>query len=251
MKNSLYHILWPGGNTTALVTKKIPKNKHVQIAKRILNKHKNVEQVGFLEKPKNPKADIRLQMMGGEFCGNASRAAAFLEAMKNNKKFLKLEVSGFPEILEATTIGNKVTLILPGSFFIKMEKLQDIQIVDLMGIKFISKNSAKSIFEAKRLIKKYKNKSPAVGVIYVSKKENKIKIDPVVWVKKTNTCYNETACGSGSIAAAIAEFKLNPAKKSFSIIQPSKETYRITITGGKNRINKIKFQGRVKYIKKK
>ena len=62
------------GNTTALVTK-IPRNKHVKIAKQILNKHENVEQVGFGETKKS-KADIHLQMMGGEFCGNAVRAAA-------------------------------------------------------------------------------------------------------------------------------------------------------------------------------
>ncbi|MEK7086058.1 MAG: hypothetical protein AAB953_03540 [Patescibacteria group bacterium] len=253
-EQSLYHILWPGGNTTALVTKKFPRNKHVKIAKQILNKHENVEQVGFLEKPKNSKADIHLQMMGGEFCGNAARAAAFLEAMKNNKKSFKLEVSGFPEILDATIIGSRVALTLPGSFFIKMEnkkeQSQEIQIVDLMGIRFILKKFIKqnAISEAKKLIKKYKNECPAVGVIYLSKKGNKIVIDPVVCVKKTDTCYNETACGSGSIAAAIAEFKLDPTKKSFSVIQPSKVIYAVTIIGNKNKINKIKFQGPVKHL---
>ncbi len=252
MEKPLYHILWPGGNTTALVVKKFTKNKHVKIAKQILSKHGNVEQVGFLEKPKNSKTDICLQMMGGEFCGNAARAAAFLEAMKNNKKSLRLEVSGFPKILDATINGSKVTLTLPGSFFVRMEnkkeQSREIQIVDLMGIRFILKNSAKSISEAEKLIKKYKNGCPAVGVIYLSKKGNKIVIDPVVWVKKTNTCYNETACGSGSIAAAIAQFKLTQTKKSFLIIQPSEVTYAVTVIGSKNRINKIKFQGPVKHL---
>ena len=54
-------------------------------------------------------------MMGGEFCGNAVRAAA-LEAMKIIKIF-QIGSFGFPEILDTTVIGSRVALTLPGSFY--------------------------------------------------------------------------------------------------------------------------------------
>ena len=63
----------PGGNDTALVLKKdfSPEEKKA-INDEILENDKSIEQVGFVEKGKEPE----LQMSGGEFCGNATRSAA-------------------------------------------------------------------------------------------------------------------------------------------------------------------------------
>lgn len=238
-----YHILWPGGNTTALVEEKFPRERYVLIARQILAENKMVEQVGFLETPENPEAAVRLQMMGGEFCGNASRTAAYFWATKTGLKSFNIEVSGFPELLHAEVDGDDVVLQLPGSFFQKVDK----HIVDLMGIRFIIQEFPKDLNKAQSLIEKHKGDFPAVGVIYTNFEDEKITIDPIVWVRETNTCYDETACGSGSIAAGIAAFLKNPGKNIFTVTQPSNESYTISLESKNGQISNIKFRGVVKY----
>lgn len=238
--------LWPGGNTTALVVGKFPHEQYVSIARKILAENKIIEQVGFLEKPENSKAAIRLQMMGGEFCGNATRATAYYWAMKTGLKSFKMEVSGFPELMETKITGEEVELKLPGAFFQKIESGK-IKIVDLMGIRFIIQQFPKDLNEARKLISKFKGTFPAVGILYTSFEDKNITIDPIVWVRETNTCYNETACGSGSIAAGIVNFIKNPKKKTFLVTQPSGEVFIIKIQGSKNKILNIIFSGIVEY----
>ena len=238
-----YHILWPGGNTTALVEEKFPRNEHVSVARKILAANKELEQVGFLEAPGNREAAVRLQMMGGEFCGNATRSIAYLWSMKTGLKSFKLEVSGFPELLTAEVVGNEVELQLPGSFFQRAHK----NIVDLMGIRFIIQEFPKNPSKAQFLIEKYKENFPAVGVVHANFDDEKITIDPVVWVRETNTCYDETACGSGSIAASISASLKNPGKTVFAVMQPSKESYMIALESENGQISNIKFRGIVKY----
>lgn len=243
MSELKYHILWPGGNTTALVEEKFPRSEHVSIARKILAANKELEQVGFLETPENPEAAVRLQMMGGEFCGNATRTTAYFWAMKTGLKSFNIEVSGFPELLDAEVDGDDVELKLPGSFFQKIDK----NIIDLMGIRFITQQFPKDLKKAQSLIEKHKEDFPAVGVIYTDFTDEKITIDPIVWVRETNTCYAETACGSGSIAAGIVASLKNPGKNVFTVTQPSNESYTISIESKNGQISNIKFRGVVKY----
>lgn len=283
MKKIKSHILWPGGNTTALIEEKFPRAKHVSIARQILDTDKTIEQVGFLENPENSAAAVRLQMMGGEFCGNATRTAAYYWSMKTGLNSFKIEVSGFPGLLNASVENDKVELELPGEFFQKINYEgtgpDKMAIIDLLGIRFVTQTSEKSLEQARKLIEKCSADFPAVGVLYVGNlTASPISIDPIVWVRETDTCYNETACGSGSIAAAIAAFSESfsaidgknrsfsgtsqktsvnnqktpsfsgPSQKTFSVLQPSGETFTIEIHGSVDKITKIKFGGTVKYM---
>lgn len=90
----------PGGNNTALVHDLIPRQYHGEIAKEvILKKDTDGEQVGYLELSTLPKTVCRLQMMGGEFCGNATRSTVMLIA----KAFLTGDVGLNPFALEHIT----------------------------------------------------------------------------------------------------------------------------------------------------
>lgn len=63
---------------------------------------------------------------------------------------------------------------------------------------------------------------PAVGVITRRGSGNAMEIEPVVWVRDLNTCFYETACGSGSIAAAIADCLLDDSElRVIPVHQPS------------------------------
>ena len=71
----IYRIFIPGGNDTALVLGLEPdaaRRKTINAA--IMRRHPNVEQVGFVSLAPDPP---QLMMAGGEFCGNATRAAAW------------------------------------------------------------------------------------------------------------------------------------------------------------------------------
>ena len=63
----------PAQNVTVLVTSPVPRDRQAETAAKLLA-YDGVggEQAGFLETPTMPGADARLQMMGGEFCGNAA-----------------------------------------------------------------------------------------------------------------------------------------------------------------------------------
>ena len=48
-------------------------------------------------------------------------------------------------------------------------------------------------------------KEEAAGVMFIERKNGKIILSPVVFVKEINTLFYETACGSGSVAVGIYE----------------------------------------------
>lgn len=228
-----------GGNPTATVydSDHHPDN-YARINYRLQKDSLQIEQVAFYEEQDDlPK----LQMAGGEFCGNATRAfACLLKELSPNKSEFNFYVSGFPGIVSA-----KVKIKELGLYFcevrfenfnysIRNKELdsKNISIVDLGGIIHIIVDESILPFDEKNYEKKMKEMKnelgidcDAVGVLWLSKKNNKIAIKPVVWVKNIDTCYYETSCGSGSIAVGLAE------NKNVEVLQPSGGTIYVRIEG--------------------
>lgn len=93
--------------------------------------------------------------------------------------------------------------------------------------------------ETMKLIEKLNlENSEAVGVMYLESVDNKLKINPVVWVKEINTLFYETACGSGTTATAIVKSYIEGNDVSVDILQPSGYVINATITGIKE--NKLR-----------
>ncbi len=88
-------ILNPGGNITALI-KRIPASLPLRklINDAVMKQFPEVEQVGFYTK------QARLQMAGGEFCGNATRCLAYL-LLGGKPGKVSLNVSGANKELAA------------------------------------------------------------------------------------------------------------------------------------------------------
>ncbi len=81
MQRLKYAKLIPGGNTTIIIFDQVPRKHQALLARTIMEQHSDCEQVGFVEPASgNSKAICRLQMMGGEFCGNATRCLTWLVA---------------------------------------------------------------------------------------------------------------------------------------------------------------------------
>ena len=93
-----YTVIDPTKNITLLVTTPVPRDVQPRVAAELLRRERDAEQVGFVEglAAGNP----RLQMMGGEFCGNATMSmAAWLhrDLPIGESRALTLPVSGASE----------------------------------------------------------------------------------------------------------------------------------------------------------
>ncbi|MCL2280935.1 D-alanyl-D-alanine carboxypeptidase family protein [Candidatus Saccharibacteria bacterium] len=197
----IYEITAAGGNSTIIETDTIYENLAIR-GNYLLNLSETAEQAGFI----NGRA---FQMAGGEFCGNGSRAAAIIMSnFKTNK--IRYSVSGFQNIVEAT-VEKLVDNIFNVSAEFKDLRYEiatknDCRIVKLDGIthiivkvKKIPKNTR--VILSEKITKYNLENEPAVGLIYLT--DNKI--TPLVYVKKVDTIYEETACGSGSVAVFLAD----------------------------------------------
>lgn len=256
MERIKYLIYRPAGNDTALVygtnyTKEMKK----KINDSIMKKHSNVEQVGFI----NNTGRKELQMAGGEFCGNATRSAAYnyLEGMPG-----KIQISvNLKDLILAGVDKNKnawCEIPLYRQNNIIKEKENGIFIVELKGITVIvikeveaqkylkNKDNLKQI--GKKLIVDYNliNNS-AVGVMFCEKEaENeKIKINPIVWVKDIDTLFYETACGSGSVAVCLVESYLKKQGQKIDIIQPSGLTITANVDYKENNFERAIISGNI------
>jgi diaminopimelate epimerase len=95
-----YIIYDPTHNITALVTSPVPRPLQAPAAADLMRQNPSVEQVGFLEPSQDhDAARLHLQMMGGEFCGNAAMSAVSYLAEQDNlptgmRAEYLLEVSG-------------------------------------------------------------------------------------------------------------------------------------------------------------
>ena len=167
---------------------------------------KDVEQVGFIS-PAYEGAPLRMDMMGGEFCANATRAyglysASFYDTdglvdievyvsghegttdviadVKNQKAYVALDA---PIGREKLTIdGKDCTLIkLPGISHLVVEAEEDKGFVD----------------KALEVLKK-DHKDEAYGVLFFDKE--KLEMIPYVYVEGSETLFREGSCGSGTIA---------------------------------------------------
>ena len=219
-----FYIVDPGGNPTAIVRGVFTKKEKENIARIILIRNKFVEQVGFWSEGNNV-SDATLEMAGGELCVNALRALAFLVAREQKLRIVKIQTPLIRKPVMLNVAGKKVSVTLSRNL-IRVRGSQ----VSLPGIIHTCIDRSSLTDSPEDLLKQKKNnKVPASGVIVYSEiKRGLLSIDPYVRVEKLDTCFHESACGSGSIALAC----LYAAKFSIQrcvIIQPSRSKYDVVV----------------------
>lgn len=235
MKKTVIVCKIAGGNETALQTIKGEiKGVNGRIGKVLLRAYPTAEQAGLLY------IDVeRLEMAGGEFCGNASAAAAVLLAREVAKPTVSYSVSGFEGSVNAEVIllgcgKYRVRTSFEGmnykveSFEHKGERLSAVDMKGIIHI-LIEGTFPRSNYESiqRSLINELAlHGRKAVGVIWYERQAGKIYINPVVWVKAIDTIYYETACGSGAIATALCTGSQN-------IFQPTGRYISVDIDEGR------------------
>ena len=260
----------PVENMTIFVLDQLPRKDHITISNRLMDySNLHAEQVGFIESSKNHADLIRLQMMGGEFCGNATRSlAAFMvhsqhpEIEKIGSKFMvPLEVSGIDEVincevepLEKTNLYmSKIKMPVPLSINKIIiddsgNKVKTIR-VDLPGITHFIVNKDKINDKDKyyEIIKSVMAKEDydAFGIMYYD--YNKNFMEPLVYVRSTDSLFWERSCGSGSCALGCALAFLNKESLEKEIHQPG-GLLKVSVGYENHNINSLYLNGEVEIV---
>lgn len=200
----------PAGNRTAIVRTPVPADQRAQIAAKILQINDlRAEQVGF-ETPSMMGGAGRLDMMGGEFCGNAARSYGYLlwkekqEAQQDTREIeagnILIEISGSPHPLCVFCDPAQ------GSSFAEMPMPTAIEYSPEGFPLVIGEGITHMILEDRepdqalnlRLIDKYGQSWDAFGIMFLKGEQ----LIPVVYVAAAGSLVYESSCGSGSLAAA-------------------------------------------------
>ena len=216
-----YILANPTGNITALVTGEVAQDERLKVVREIFDTEPSCEQVGFVDVAGDKR--ISLEMMGGEFCGNATLSAAAYCAKTNrlaDEETIIVDSSGADEPVPVKLVRleenyYKGTLEMP-------VPVLDGTVVHLDGIshKIVSSDTM-SHEEAEAAIKGYADQIDALafGIILYSEMDDDVSIEPLVYVKGSDTMVWEHGCASGSIAAAYYRYNITDDTK-INVHQP-------------------------------
>ena len=201
----------PAGNITVFVLDPIEKAQRAAIAEQIMAiPFLKAEQVGYACPPEDG-VDGRMEMMGGEFCGNATRAyGMYIARQKGGASEVKLRVSGCDHVvtaqvdLEAGTA--RAEMPCPRSVQRITVNGHEGTLVDLAGIAHFVVEGVKpseEFFRAVEPVFSGITGLDACGVIFLDAETHRM--TPLVKVIDTNSLVWEGSCGSGSVACAVAQ----------------------------------------------
>lgn len=226
----------PTKNITLLVVTPVPRNRQAAVAAALLRQKPEVEQVGFLEPASARAARIRLQMMGGEFCGNAAMSAAAYLAEQDQLEIGQsalylLEVSGAEGLVSCKVERRihrfriNVKMPLPtrmGTAQLPLRgRVFSIPAIWFPGIvhcivpsTFLTKGQAEEVIRP--LCASLKAK--ACGILLFD--ESTSTFDPLVYVASTDTAVWESGCGSGTAALGAYLALKKGADNAIALQQP-------------------------------
>lgn len=251
----------PTENMTILVRSPLPRTLHRVVAERLMA-YESVggEQVGFIEPPSTPAARAHLQMMGGEFCGNASMSLAALmayeEGAPEGKDMLyPLEVSGAAQTVWCRIRRNgdgfegEVSMPLPMAIedFALLPGLR-VPLVRFEGIAHaIVPMDRLSQAEILREIPRWCESAgaDAFGAMLLDAQQRAMR--PLVYVRDTGSCVWERGCGSGTAAVGCWMAAQAGRDLEITLSQPGGAMDAIVQWAG-DRPADVKIRGRVKLV---
>lgn len=228
----------PSQNVTVLVESPVPRAQQAEIAARLLAcDGVGGEQAGFIEEPTLSGADARLQMMGGEFCGNATLCLGALLAWRagledGSAQDYALEISGSdgltPCRIERSSDLFLGTVRMPAPERITSVALDadagplELPLVVMPGIAHIIAPVSLGLTreEIERRIRCWNDviRADALGVLLYD--ESASSIVPLVYVPATGTAVWERSCGSGTAALGCWQAHVTGAPFFAPISQP-------------------------------
>ena len=216
----------PAGNITLFVRTPIDRAQYGAVGEKLLAQFQ-AEQVGFV-------CDGRMEMAGGEFCGNATRAFGLLTAKERGlagKHHLTLSVSGCEKAVGVDVDTDALTARaeMPLPLFVRAETVGNVHgtLVHLGGIAHLvveGVTPSEEFFTAAEPMFASLGALDAYGVIFL----DGTRMTPLVKVPAVNSLVWEGSCGSGSLAAAIAQSAGTSGEFERDYVQPA-GTIRVTV----------------------
>ena len=202
----------PAGNITLFVLDPIERERRAALAAELMRRlpDMKIDQVGFAC-PADADTDGRMEMMGGEFCGNATRAyAMYVARQRGGLSEVRLRVSGCNHIVTAAVDlargAARAEMPLPRAVRAAEVEGHTGTLVDLAGIAHLVIEGvapSEDFFRAAEPLFSAIEGLDAYGVIFLDRTSHRI--TPLVKVVDTGTLIWEGSCGSGTIACAVAE----------------------------------------------
>lgn len=233
-------VLYPSGNTTAVVFDQVLGSDRKTLNDKIMGAWKTsqpelpeIEQCCFVTRPTSSDAIGRVEMFGGEFCGNATRSVVWMLTGGIDYEGI-IEVSGVDKPLEFRIQSGVVELEMPLPKDKSVITVPEGKLVQLDGIAQLVVTNANPLLPSELLSRlKEENKyglarQPAVGVSYYDSETNQAEFN--VWVNSIDTVFDETACGSGTCAIGVALATERKESLIIDVVQPSGETIGIKAT---------------------
>ena len=257
----------PTENMTLLIETPVAREHHLEVAEKLIAYGSvYAEQAGFIEKPENPKAEKRLQMMAGEFCGNASLSLAAVLAEEKGLKTgeeteILLEVSGADSLvschMEKEENGwlGRVAMPLPKAIEQKKFRLNGeiykLDVVMFEGISHIivpvSLWGENAVELAEQAAKDWAAEMPAAfGILLFD--EEKGELHPLVSVQGATLIW-ERGCGSGTSAIGAYLAMKEGESLSIGLKQPG-GTMGAEVSMGNGRITALHITGKVSIVAK-
>lgn len=241
-------VMYPSGNTTAVVFDQLFGSNREELNTAVMDAWKEqfseqteIEQCCFVTKPKDERAVARVEMFGGEFCGNATRSVLELLTEDEENAEGYIEVSGAAELLYYAKDSGEVSVRMPTVKAGDIKSTAEGLLVDLGGIvqMVVTEPQLRAEQSPRALLTKLLEdntysltEKSAVGVSYYD--ETTCEAQFAVWVRDVNTIFDETACGSGTTAIAVSRVldpdtegglrvSRNRQSTEIAVIQPSGE----------------------------
>ena len=202
----------PAGNITLFVLDPVPAGDRARVAARLMEAS-DAEQVGFVCPPLQAGAG-RIEMAGGEFCGNAARSFGMLTAQKlGGLSRVLVEVSGCegPVAVDVDLEAGTARAQMPLPREVRPARVDGHSgtLVDLGGIAHLVVEDVPPCLDFFRRAEPLLRDIPgpeAYGVIFLEGD----RLTPLVKVPAVGTLVWEGSCGSGSLAAAAAQSQSAP-----------------------------------------
>ncbi len=217
--------LSPLGNTTVFLRGEAAREVRAALLSEAMDyDHLAAEQAGFLVAPHSEKALLRIEMSGGEFCGNATLSAAALAAAEGAVPPFFVECSG-----AAAPLRSEARYLGAGRWLARVEMPQAHEMrrrslagrsrgglsragaatcVALPGICHLVVEAADLSAEEYDALLAYLMRevhADAYGVVPFERVgRERFRIRPYVAVPRAKSRVFERACGSGSLALALA-----------------------------------------------
>ena len=204
----------PAGNITLFVLDPVPVGDRAGVASRLME-GSDVEQVGFVCPPVMGGAG-RMEMAGGEFCGNATRAFGMLLARQlGGASQVQVEVSGCdrPVTVDVDLAAGTARAQMPLPRGVGRTEVDGCPatMVDLVGIAHLVVENVPPSLEFFQKAEPLFRDIPdldAYGVIFLDTERGTM--TPLVKVPAADSLVWEGSCGSGSLAAAVAQSQNAP-----------------------------------------